>query len=330
MFAKGYGRMNNISVSSVEAYKPHWLHTGEQVWPLSNCYVDLWIEVLNTLELNPLASFAFTVAIDFEGDQWTFFKVPLHDLYRLYGIDVQELNIWHSLLEHIRLQASRGRLVLVEVDAFYLPDVSATSYRQQHEKTTIGVREIDPEHQHLSYFHNGGYYTLSGEDFAGIFQNELSSLPPYVEFAKLDAIQHRTDEELAELALELLREHLGHRPATNPFYGYRDSIQSYLAHVQEYSEEYFHKYAFATSRQYGASSEYAALFLRWLANYQPAWKEALQEAAAHFEEISNTAQVLLLKLARTARTKKLFDALPFLEGMADHWAQAMALLDVTR
>jgi len=40
------------------------------------------------------------VAIDFEGDQWTFFKPPHEDLKALYGIDVQELYVWRPLLEH--------------------------------------------------------------------------------------------------------------------------------------------------------------------------------------------------------------------------------------
>ena len=47
-------------------------------WVEKNCYVDVWIELLHALGLEPLAMLAFTVAVDFEGDQWTFFK-PSHD-----------------------------------------------------------------------------------------------------------------------------------------------------------------------------------------------------------------------------------------------------------
>ena len=88
---------------NVEQYQSHWLHTREATWRQSNCYVDLWIEILSSLKLNPVASFGFTLNIDFEGDQWTFFKVPLADLYTLYGIDVQELTIWHAVLEHAKV-----------------------------------------------------------------------------------------------------------------------------------------------------------------------------------------------------------------------------------
>jgi len=50
--------------------------------------------------LEPRAILPFTVAIDFEGDQWTFFKPPHDELRELYGLDVQEMNVWRPLLEH--------------------------------------------------------------------------------------------------------------------------------------------------------------------------------------------------------------------------------------
>jgi hypothetical protein len=275
------------------------------------------------MNLNPIASFAFTLASDFEGDQWTFFKVPLHDLLLLYGIDVQELNIWNSLLEHICVQTSRNRLVLVEVDAFYLPDVSDTSYHQQHEKTTIAIQAIDPQMRQLSYFHNSGYYTLHADDFTGIFYNEMQQLPPYVEFAKLDTLKRLDDDELAVLAAELMHTHLAHRPTTNPFIAYRQYFESYMASIQDHDLAFFHKYAFATTRQFGASYEYAAFFLRWLADYQG---NHLCTAAQHLEDIASTAQIFLLKTARAVRTKKPFKYHPLLDAMEHDWNQAMKLL----
>ena len=47
-------------------------------------------------------------AIDFEGDQWTFFKPPHDELRELYGVDVQELNVWRPL-RRARAGAPRGR-----------------------------------------------------------------------------------------------------------------------------------------------------------------------------------------------------------------------------
>ncbi|GCE12856.1 DUF1839 family protein [Tengunoibacter tsumagoiensis] len=309
------------------AYTPHWLHNGERIWPQSNCYMDLWIEALHALHLHPIASFAFTIGIDFEGDQWTFFKVPSYDLLRLYGIDVQELNIWHAMLDHLLVQVGKNRLVLIEVDAFYLPDVHATNYHQQHEKTTIGVQMIDLEQQKLGYFHNSSYYTLQGEDFVGIFQLEGTTgvvLPPYVEIAKLNHLKRLNETELQLLSTELLREHYQRRPDLNPFLAYRQAFQGYLDQIQAQNLADFHGYAFAHLRQFGASYEYASLFLRWLASSSQ--DSSLLEAAKHFEEISTNAQTLLLKTARTAHNKKPFAIAPFFDALEDHWEQAMHAL----
>ena len=69
----------------------------------------LWIELLHTCGVEPLAAMPFTLTVDLEGDQWTFFKFPLADLDALYGIEVFELNIWDSLLGHVRQQLSLRR-----------------------------------------------------------------------------------------------------------------------------------------------------------------------------------------------------------------------------
>ena len=307
---------------NVEQYQSHWLHTREATWRQSNCYVDLWIEILSSLKLNPVASFGFTLNIDFEGDQWTFFKVPLADLYTLYGIDVQELTIWHAVLEHIITQVQRDRLVLMEVDAFYLPDVADTSYRQEHEKTTIGIQMIDPEERLLGYFHNSGYYTLSGEDFDGIFQASL--LPPYTEFAKFDRVVRRSEQELGTMALCLLDTYLQNRPQQNPFIAYSHNFEQHCTELADLDT--FHKYAFASMRQFGASYEYVSIFLKWLTEEHGA---GLGEAAEHFAAIAETAQVLLMKTARTVKTGKLLKAQPLLQTMQEHWDQGMTSLAVT-
>ena len=86
------------------AYARHALHRTDLAWPESNCYVDLWIELLHTSGAEPLAALPFTFAVDLEGDQWTFFKFPLADLYTLYGVEVFELNVWDRLVAHIEEQ----------------------------------------------------------------------------------------------------------------------------------------------------------------------------------------------------------------------------------
>ncbi|HEX3870428.1 MAG TPA: DUF1839 family protein, partial [Pirellulales bacterium] len=94
------------------AYQRHRIHTQDRRWAETNCYVDVWVELLHAWGFEPLAALPFTVAIDFEGDQWTFFKFPLADLTELYGLDVQELAIWRPLVSHVEEQIVLGRPVL--------------------------------------------------------------------------------------------------------------------------------------------------------------------------------------------------------------------------
>src|SRR3954462_9463178 len=92
----GGSRMASIAVLpglAPESYRRHPLHGEGAAWPEKNCYADLWIAFLHTLGLEPLALMPFTVAVDFEGDQWTFFKPSLDELRSLYGVDVQELTV---------------------------------------------------------------------------------------------------------------------------------------------------------------------------------------------------------------------------------------------
>lgn len=120
-----------------DTYQRHSLHSPEAVWTEKNCYGDLWIELLHALKQEPLAMLPFTLAVDFEGDQWTFFKPSLEELRAVYGIDVQELTVWRPLIEHAIEHLGAGKLISTEADAFWLPDTAGTDYRSKHTKTTI-------------------------------------------------------------------------------------------------------------------------------------------------------------------------------------------------
>src|SRR6267378_8083140 len=137
----------------------------DRVWSETNCYVDLWIELLHALGLDPLAAAAFTLTTDFEGDQWTFFKFPLEDLWMLFGIDVYEMNVWQPIERHIVEQLELGRLLTIEVDSWYLPDTAGVSYQLDHVKSSIVPNRIDPDRREMAYFHNAGYYEVSGDDY---------------------------------------------------------------------------------------------------------------------------------------------------------------------
>ena len=124
----GRGARNSVSMSAVSVlhidpgkYRPHSFHGEDSLWIEKNCYIDVWIEVLHAQSLDPAAMLAFVVALDFDGDQWTFFKPSHADLYDLYGVDVQELNVWRPLLQHAVRHVGDGRLVFTEADAFFSP-----------------------------------------------------------------------------------------------------------------------------------------------------------------------------------------------------------------
>jgi hypothetical protein len=196
------------------------LHADSCAWVEKNCYVDVWIELLHSLGLEPTAALSMTVAVDFEGDQWTFFKPPHDELRDLYGIDVQELTVWRTLLDHAQEHLAAGKMISTESDAFWLPDTAGTDYRRQHTKSTIVLANIDVAQQRLGYFHNTGYFELAGEDFRQLFRVDLPHdpqfMPLYAELVRTDRVAKRSDAELRQIARKFLVSHLVRRPVDNP------------------------------------------------------------------------------------------------------------------
>jgi len=301
-------------------YTPHELHRSERVWLETNCYVDLWIELLHTMRLDPVASMAFTLAMDFEGDQWTFFKQPTTDLYNLYGVDVQELTIWRPVIDHVAEQVENGRVPLVEVDSFHLPDTTSVAYGMEHTKTTIGIETMDRRAQRLGYFHNAGYFELSGSDFEGIFRNDTDSLAPYTEFAKIDRLVHRNDAELGAMAQDLTKYYLRRIPCANPVTKYRARFAGDMAWLAGEDMAVFYKYAFATLRQCGACAEMASTFLIWLSRHG----DELTPAASEFAAIASAAKAIQFKIARMMATRKAADVTLLLDQMEASWDRAMS------
>ena len=310
----------NLQVLGVDAaaYRPHDLHRTERVWLETNCYVDLWIELLHALRLDPVASMAFTIAMDFEGDQWTFFKQPHADLYRLYGLDVQELTIWRPVEQHAIEQIKDGRIPLVEVDSFHLPDTVGVAYGIEHTKTTIAIQAIDAASRRLGYFHNAGYFELGGEDYNGLFDAASASLAPYTEFVKLDRRITRSDAELSAIALDLTCHYVGRIPAVNPVSRYRERFADDMKWLADQDMSVFYKYAFATLRQCGACAEMAATFLTWLADRggEPT------PAIAEFCSIATDAKALQFKVARMMATRRPADLAALLDQMETAWGRA--------
>ncbi|MEO7103809.1 MAG: DUF1839 family protein [Gemmatimonadaceae bacterium] len=304
------------------SFTSHELHSLDRIWPETNCYVDVWIELLHALKLDPVATMAFTVAMDFEGDQWTFFKPSLGDIHALYGIDVQELAIWRPLKLHIAEQLSQGRVPLVEVDAFYLPDTVGVSYQLEHTKTTVGAQAIDLDARTLGYFHSAGYFELGSSDFDAIFHVNTQALAPYTEFAKLDRITRLSPTELAAIARDQLVHYLARVPRLNPVTRYRARYDTDIKWLAGSDMTMFYKYAFATLRQFGACAELASTFLNWLSQTEG----HATPASAAFETCSSAAKAMQFKLARMMATGRAVDVTASLDQMESAWESAIASL----
>ncbi len=158
--------------------------------------MDVWIEVLHALGLDPVAAAAFTLSCDFEGDQWTFFKFPPEDLRTLFGIEVAEMNVWRPVVDHVEEQLGLGRLCTVEVDAWFLPDTRGMSYGVDHVKTTIvPIRHrpgrpsprLLPQRRSITSCRA----TTSTASSISPVPSTRQSSPPYVETVRIDRLTAR-------------------------------------------------------------------------------------------------------------------------------------------
>jgi hypothetical protein len=313
-------------------YVRNQLHADDRIWFEKNCYIDIWIEVLHALKLDPVAIMPFTATIDFEGDQWTFFKPPHTELYDLYGVDVQELNVWRPLIEHAKEHLAGGKFISTEADAFWLPDTAGTDYRQTHTKTTIVIADIDLDAGRMGYFHNTSYFDVDGEDFRRLFRLDAEPdptfMPLFAETIRFDRMVHRSPQELAEMSTQLWRRHLARRPQSNPIAKFAERFAKDLPFIQDKGLPFYHAWAFSTIRQLGAAFELAALNLVWLSEVGGEQRmQALAPAIGHFMLIAQTSKAHILKLARAVNAKRSVDADELFGEMIQSWDQGMACLD---
>ena len=318
---------------SPEAYTPHRVHGDDRIWLESNCAADLWIEVLHALGLEPLAAMGFLVSSGFDGEQWRMFKFLIEDVRRLYGIDAYEINLWRPLPAHLTDQIALGRMVTIDVDAWWLPDTVGLTYRTAHQKTTIAVQMIDDAERRIGYFHNGGYYELGDEDYERLIADEeVAVIPPYAEAIDMEHL--RRGEDVRSLAIELAREHMDRLPDLNPVALMRKRIEADLPWLIEAGLDTFHRYAFGSIRQCGSHAELAADYVRWLAanpvgtsgdgaSTDRAAADVISHsdvAAEAFLTVAKKAKALEFLLARALRGKNvsLVDAMSDMESAWDH------------
>lgn len=303
-----------------DGHTPHRVHRVGRTYLETNCYADVLIELLSARGDEPLAVLGFIARTDWEGDQFTYFKPPAADLDRLFGIDLHEMLPYRSIPEHIEEQLSHGRTVLVEIDAWYLPDTEATSYRREHLKTTVAPQMIDRAGERMRYFHNAGFFELAGEDYRGAFRMlphfTDDVMDPFIEVVRFDAGPRLQGEQLRAAARELLAEHYARRPTTNPFGVWSERLTQELPRLLAGSNEDYHAYAFVTVRMVGSAFELLADHVEWTLG------DAGAESAACFREIVEASKIVSFRLAR----RRAFDPSQVVAPMIDAWDRGMEQL----
>ncbi|MBP9112709.1 MAG: DUF1839 family protein [Polyangiaceae bacterium] len=306
-----------------KTYVTHGYHRNEDcAWPETNCYVDLWIELLHGAGFEPLAACSFFPRLDFEGEQWTFFKFDHADLYELYGIEVLEHNIWKPMAVHAEEQTRLGRPFLVEMDGYFLPDTHGSSYRTEHVKTTVAINQIDRANRSMEYFHNKGLYRLEGDDYDGVFREGKMSpkegeivLPTYVEIAKFGRAKKLAPAALVTKSMELFCASYARKPETNPITAYRARFAADMEWLLSEPAQTFHLWAFSTLRQVGANFEIGGAYLDWLSGTDQKWGEG----AALSRAISSSAKAMQFKMARAIVGKRAIDTESLLSSLENAW-----------
>jgi len=304
----------------------HPLHSGDRIWRESNCYVDLWIGLLHHLRLDPLAMLACGVAPQFEVDQWTFCKPTASEIALLYGVRVEELTIWRDLGEQIRRQIAHGRIVMVEVDAFHLPDTRGVSYQVAHQKTTIGIHALTTDQ--MSYFHNAGEFTLGGAQLAAVLRTEVigAGLPPFAELVDVSHAMSLDAGTLRARSREIALARLALAARENPYLSWASAAEEQLGELASRDLAHFHAWAFATVRQAGAMAELLAAWCDWVSA-----TGRFTTAAAGLRELAQTLAAQQFRLARVATGGRRPDLAEALRRCAGLWdaARSAIVADVT-
>lgn len=302
-------------------YQPHAIHAPTRNYIETNCFTDIISELLHARGDEPLASFGSFVRMDFENDQWTFFKPLAVDMELLYGLDIHEIQPYRSIPHQVAEQIGLGRTMTIELDGWYLPDTAATSYRTGHVKTGVIAEAIDVDGQRFRYFHNASLYELSDEDFRGAFRTSEGwgpdVLPPYTELIRFDAGPRLDGAELREASRELLRGHLRRIVPGNPFDRFAARFTADLPGLLDGDAALYHAYTFATFRMAGAGFELLSSQVDWLLGDRGG------AASAAMMRIVDGCKVLGFKLAR----RRPFDPSEAMDALGAAWTEAMESLD---
>jgi hypothetical protein len=304
-------------------YQPHPLHAGQRTYIETDCFTDIVVELLHARGDEPVASFGSFVRMDFENDQWTFFKPFAVDLEQLFGVDIHETQPYRAIPTQIAELIAQGRTMTVELDAWYLPDTAATTYGTAHVKTGVIAESIDLDGQRFRYFHNASLYELSGHDFRGAFRLgpdwSEDVLPPYTELIRFDAGPALRGEELRSAARRILRGHLDRVVPGNPFDRFNERFLADLPTLLAGGDDLYHAFTFATFRMAGAGFELLGSHVDWLLGTEGA------RATDAMARIVDGCKLLGFKLAR----RRPFDPTEAMQALGTAWTEALGSLDDT-
>jgi hypothetical protein len=302
-------------------YRPHRIHAGDRNYIETNCFTDIISELLHARGDEPVASFGSFVRMDFENDQWTFFKPLAADLELLYGVDIHEVQPYRPIPQQVEEVIAAGRTMTIELDAWYLPDTAATSYGTAHVKTGVIAEAIDVAGERFRYYHNASLYELSRSDFRGAFRTgpgwSGDVLPPYTELIRFDAGPSLRGEALRAASRELLAGHLRKVVPGNPFDRFTARLEADLPGLLASDAERYHAFTFATFRMAGAGFELLASQVEWLLG------DAGAAATAAMSRIVDGCKVLGFKLAR----RRPFDPTDAMGALGTAWSEALESLD---
>ncbi len=254
--------------SSDEANR-HALHHGKLVWIETNCYVDLWIELLHHFGCDPHAALNFTVTQAFEGDQFTFPKFSLDDISRLYGLQTQELAIYDSLEGHVVEQTKRGQVVVVEVDSFYLPDTRVPHIgrciRRRRSRSLRSIRRQSTLRTSTTPASSScRAKTTTASSVVCCPISRATCRRSFLMWNSSSARPPLEGEALTQRSVDLLRLRLIDRPAANPISQWRAEFPEHLRALLEHDISYYHLYTFNVIRQLGFNFELLSKYLAWL------------------------------------------------------------------
>ena len=292
----------------------HDLHSADRPWPETNCYLDLWIELLHAMGRDPQPLLGLAVALDWEADHFTFLKPNSANLLTAAGVTMHEMALWDDTAAHVAAQLANGAVPLLEVDAFFLPDTAGNAHQLRHTKTTIAITAMDPATGWLEYFHNAGLYRLSGDDYAGVLGRfpHQPVLFPYAELVRVAA--HPPSAEMAHhLARRLLARYAASRSPGNPIARFAAALPTLLRQAGS-DPARIHALCFNTTRQLGSSFGLLADHLEWLG-----------QDGADAAWLAERAKTLQFQISRAARRDRPDPAIATsLQEMATIWERCMA------